>query len=134
MLLRVPLILLALIAYNVVVSATGYTLDQSLGSLSMISGAIWSFTVSDALLVFTLLLLFVEVIKATRTDTSSIVDHALSTVVFILCLVEFLLVDEAATSTFLLITLMALIDVVAGYSITIRAARRDFAVGPHADF
>ena len=37
-----------------------------------------------------------------------------------------------ATSLFFFITLIALIDVIAGFSVTIRAARRDFAVGPQS--
>ncbi|MCG8561936.1 MAG: hypothetical protein MI824_19235, partial [Hyphomicrobiales bacterium] len=58
--------------------------------------------------------------------------HALSTVVFIICIIEFLVVPEAATSLFFFITIIALIDVIAGFSVTIRAARRDFAMGPGA--
>ena len=49
-------------------------------------------------------------------------------VLFIVCIVELLLVPEAATSTFFLLTLIALIDVVAGYSVTIRGALRDLSV------
>ena len=37
--------------------------------------------------------------------------------------------DFAGTATFFLLTLMALIDVVAGFSISLFAARRDFSVG-----
>ncbi len=130
MLSSFPLLVLALIAYNAVVFFTGPSLDTELFSLLMVSGAPWSFTMHHLIVTFALLLLFVEILKSTRTGPSSIADHMLSTVVFIICLVEFLLVPEAATSTFFLIMLMALIDVVAGYSITIRSARRDFTVGP----
>lgn len=130
MLSSFPLLVLALIAYNAVVFFTGPSLDTELFSLLMVSGAPWSFTMHHLIVTFALLLLFVEILKSTRTGPYSIADHMLSTVVFIICLVEFLLVPEAATSTFFLIMLMALIDVVAGYSITIRSARRDFTVGP----
>ena len=58
-------------------------------------------------------------------------EHILSTLVFVVCIVEFLLVDKAATSTFFLMTVISFVDVVAGFSITIRAARRDFSVGSH---
>lgn len=130
MLLNFPLLALAFVAYNVNVFFTGYPLDSELFGLHIVSGARWSFTAGDLLVAGSLLLLFVEILKSTRTGASSIVDHMLSTLVFIACLIEFLLVPEAATSTFFMIMLMALIDVVAGYSVTIRSARRDFSVGP----
>ncbi|HKJ61099.1 MAG TPA: hypothetical protein VKA94_03765 [Hyphomicrobiales bacterium] len=103
--------------------------DLQLFSIGMISDASWTLTLGDLVIVITLILLFVELIKATRTGGSSIVDHALSTILFVLCLVEFLLVPEAATSVFFFIMIVTLIDVVAGFSITIRAARRDFGFG-----
>ncbi len=103
--------------------------DLQLFSIGMISNASWTLTLGDLVIVITLILLFVELIKATRTGGSSIVDHALSTILFVLCLVEFLLVPEAATSVFFFIMIVTLIDVVAGFSITIRAARRDFGFG-----
>ena len=53
----------------------------------------------------------------------------LSTFVFIACLVEFIVVRQASTSTFFIIMVIAFIDVVAGYSVSIRSARRDLSVG-----
>ena len=50
-------------------------------------------------------------------------------VVFIAVLVEFLMVKQAATSTFFLILVACLIDVIAGYTIGIRVARRDLSIG-----
>ena len=79
------------------------------------------------------MLLFVELIKSTRTGGSSIVDHALSMVLFMICLVEFLTVRQAGTSEFFFILVVTLIDVVAGFSITIRGARRDFGLGGVGD-
>lgn len=134
MLLKFPLLVFIVIAYNALVFASGSALQDQLFSLGMISGGVWIFTVADAVLCAALLLLFVELLKATRTDSSSIIDHALSTLVFVGCLIEFIVVGKAATSTFFFITLICLIDVVAGYSITIRAARRDFAMGGRGDY
>jgi hypothetical protein len=45
------------------------------------------------------------------------------------CIVEFLVVDAAATSAFFFIMVGSLIDVVAGFTIGIRVARRDLAIG-----
>jgi hypothetical protein len=70
-------------------------------------------------------LLFVEVLKSTRSNNASVVDHLLSTGVFIVFLVEFLLVPSAATSVFFILMLLALLDVLAGFSVSIRSAGRD---------
>ncbi len=130
MILSLPWIVLSLIAYNVIVFATNMPFDTVIFQVPMISKEVWSFELGDALLTLTLILLFVEILKATRTGGNSLVDHGLSIVVFIVCIIEFLTIPEAAKSLFFFITIIALIDVVAGFSVTIRAARRDFGVGP----
>ncbi|MDP2620884.1 MAG: hypothetical protein Q8P46_12040 [Hyphomicrobiales bacterium] len=128
MLLGIPLLVLPLIAYNVLTFVTEIVWSREVIGVNMVSGARWVLTVEDLFITVALLLLFVEILKATRTGFGSVFDHAMSTLVFIVCLVEFLVVPQAATSVYFLMTAIALIDVVAGYSVTIRAARRDFAV------
>lgn len=132
MFLSLPYLLLSVIAYNAIVFMTGTPFDTTVFQLPMISGVIWTFTLADMLITGTLFLLFIEILKATRTSGNSLIDHALSTIVFILCIIEFLVVPEAATSLFFFIMLITLIDVIAGFSVTIRAARRDFAVGSNS--
>lgn len=132
MILSVPFLVFSLIAYNAIVFMTGTPFETVAFEVPMLSGAIWTFTLGDMLVAGTLFLLFVEILKATRTSGNSLVDHALSTIVFIVCLIEFLVVPEAGTSLFFFITLITLIDVIAGFSVTIRAARRDFGVGPQS--
>jgi hypothetical protein len=97
-------------------------------SVNMVSGASFVLGLGDLLVCFALIMLFLEVLKATRTGAGSVVDHLLSTAVFVAALVEFLLVGFASTATFFLLMMVALIDVIAGFSITIRAARRDVAL------
>jgi len=127
----VPLMILPLIGYNVLVFLFGGVDWQSpMFSITMASGAVWTMTSSDIFLLVALFFLFIEILKSTHTGAGSIVDHILSTLVFIGCVVEFLLVAQAATSTFFMMTAIAFVDVVAGFSITIRGARRDFSVGP----
>ena len=130
MILSLPHLILSVIAYNTIVFMTGTPFETTVIDVPMLSGATWIFTLGDLMVAGTLFLLFIEILKATRTSGNSLVDHALSTIVFIICLIEFLVVPEAATSLFFFITLITLIDVIAGFSVTIRAARRDFAVGP----
>lgn len=132
MILSLPFLILSLIAYNAIVFMTGTPFDTIIFQVPMMSGAMWTFTLGDLIVAGTLFLLFIEILKATRTSGNSLVDHALSTIVFIICIIEFLVVPEAATSLFFFITIITLIDVIAGFSVTIRAARRDFAVGPQS--
>ena len=75
-----------------------------------------------------LIALFLEMLKAARPGRAAIIDHILSVATFVVALVCFLLVDHAGTATFFILTLMTLIDVIAGFAISLFAARRDFAV------
>ncbi len=137
MLLSLPWILVSFIFYNVVAfsetlsgagNEVGEIFESELFTLNLLSGQPWQFTLGDLVLVTALIALFVEILKATQTRSLAILDHGLSVVVFIICLLEFLMVKEAGTSLFFFITLLALIDVVAGFSVGIRAARRDFNI------
>jgi hypothetical protein len=67
-------------------------------------------------------------VKATRTGRGEILNHAFSTLTFVAALVEFLLLKGFATTAFFLLAAMCLFDVVAGYTISIVSARRDFSV------
>ena len=134
MLTNIPLMALALIIYNGIVFGLGggdaSTLWQDeLFSLNMVSGAVWVFTFGDLMVTIGLVLLFIEILKATRIGKLSIVDHLLSTLVLIAFLVEFLLVQAASTSVFFALMLMTLIDVTAGFSVSIRSATRDVSLG-----
>ena len=86
-------------------------------------------TWGDLLILLTMGLLFVELMKATYTSSASLLDHGLSMLVFVACLIEFLLVKTAGTSVFFFIVVATLIDVMAGYTIGIRVARRDLSIG-----
>ena len=133
----IPLLVLSFVVYNLVVLTGAWsspipadeTLRNPLFQIPMLRGAVWVFSKGDLIILLTMVLLFGELIKATYTASSSLLDHGLSMVVFIACLIEFLLVPQAATSVFFFILMATLIDVVAGFSIGIRTARRDFNIG-----
>ena len=133
MLTNVPLLIVPFIVFNVV--GFGLIGDGSVDpwlaqvlSLTMISGAIWTMTLGDLMITLGLFLLFFEIIKATRVGASSIIDHLLSTFVLIAYLVEFLVAPFAAHAVFFILMMIALVDVVAGFSISIRSATRDVSV------
>ena len=130
----IPLIIIPFIIYNVIALLGGDVpadeiFRKPLFNLPMLSGARWTFSWSDLLILLTMLLLFAELIKSTYTASSSLIDHGLSMLVFIACIVEFLVVPQAATSVFFFIMTATLVDVVAGFMIGIRTARRDLNIG-----
>jgi len=105
-------------------------LGQKFFSVPMIAGGVeWVMTKGDGLLMLSIAVLFMEILKSTSTGTATIMNHAFSMILFIVCLMAFLLHPNFATSVFFIITIMALLDVLAGVVVTIISARRDFAVG-----
>ncbi len=136
----IPLMLLVLIAYFVVALAAGeptedlkdpvlYVLTDPWFSILLPSGGNWTFTLEHLFIGVALFFLFFELIKATSIGGAAIAEMAISTIVFILFLVFFLTVKSAATSLFFILMMISFIDVLAGYIIGIKVARRDFAVG-----
>ena len=129
----VPLLILPFLLFNAVLAGLfgggPDVLAQPFFSVAMISGGTWRMSTGDMLLLLGLVLLFFEILKSTRTSRVSVIDHVLSTGVFILYLVEFLLVAGAAHAVFFLLMVMTLIDVLAGFSVSIRSAGRDVNFG-----
>ncbi|WP_234050894.1 MULTISPECIES: hypothetical protein [unclassified Xanthobacter] len=133
MLTPVPLLIIPLALFNIVAFLTP-SLDWSspLALISMLSGAQWKITLAEAFIAVCLLFLFFEILKSTRISSRSLVDHMLSILLFVVSLAEFLLVPQAGKSVFALLLCVMLLDVVAGFSVSIRVAQRDFAVRPDA--
>ncbi len=129
-----PLLALPVLVYNLVAltlaggfgsHAASGRFTEPLFTVSMTSGSPWPVSLSDLLLAGALVVLFIELLKSTTSRRIAIINHSLSMILFIVCLIEFLLAPAFATSTFFLMTLMVLLDVLAGFIVTIVAARRD---------
>ena len=134
MLAALPLLALPVLLYNLVALtlAGGFRgagaadrLSARLFAIPMASHAAWAVSLGDLLLAGSLVVLFVELLKSTTSRQVAIVNHSLTMVLFIGCLVEFLLFPAFATSTFFLLSLMVLLDVLAGFIVTIVASRRE---------
>ena len=123
-----PLLILVVAAYNAIVFFTQLTPASALFSIALPSKDALGITLGGLLVVLGLLLLYVEIVKATRTSGAAVVDHVLSMAVFVVALLEMILMKGFGTLTFFLITLMTFIDVIAGFTVTIQGARRDFGV------
>ncbi len=120
-----PLLLIPFAIYNMIAFLTpGVSWTTPVATFHMVSGQDWVLTWEDLLLAFTILLLAVEILKSTRMGMRSIVDHVLAMALFIGMLVEFLLVRQAGTSTFFLLTMIGLVDVLVGFIVSIRSSQR----------
>ena len=126
---QIPLLVIPFILYNLgligILGAAGDPWQEEIFSIAMISGGVWTMTLGDLVILMGLALLFVEIVKSTGTSNASIVDHLLSTLLFVAFLVEFLLVPGAEKSVFFTLMVISLVDVMAGFSVSIRAAGRD---------
>ena len=132
-----PLLALPVLFYNLFAllaggglrsGATGQRFAAEILNIPMASHGVWSVSLSDLFLAGSLVVLFVELLKSTTSRQAAIINHSLSMVLFIVCLVEFLLFPAFATSTFFLLTLMVLLDVLAGFIVTIVASKREIDV------
>ena len=124
-----PLLIIPFAIYNMIaflLPGIGWT--EKMLSIHMMLGADWTLTPGELLVGCSIIILFFEMLKATRLSTRTIIDHGLSTVIFIGMMVEFLLVKQAATGTFFLLLVISFVDVVGGFTITIGTAQRDVTI------
>lgn len=121
-LLAFPLVVFILFALAL---GTGWT-SSTFFEVNMFSGVRWTVSSGDVFVFLTLLVLFVEIVKSVNTGATEILNHGLSMLVAVACTILFVTTSAFTNSTFFLLTSMSFIDVVAGFVITIVAARRDF--------
>ena len=124
-----PLLVIPFAIYNMIAFLTpGVNWTDTITTVNLTSGATWSVTAEDMLIGLAIILLPLEILKATRIGVRSVVDHVLSMVLFVVMLIEFLLVRQAGTSTFFLLMMVSVVDVIAGFIVTLRTAQRDLTV------
>jgi hypothetical protein len=123
-----PFLGIAVIVYLVGVMALQAPLAQDVLVMALPSGAVLRVTFGDLVLLLGLILFFVELLLSTRPTQGALINHGLSMALFVGCGLLFLLVSACGTATFLLLTVLTLIDVISGYSISIITARRDLTL------
>ena len=124
-----PLLVVPFAIYNMIAFLTpGMSWTDTVATIHLVSGKDWTVTPEEILLAFSVILLGVEIVKATRMGIRGLLDHVLSMVLFIAMLVEFLLVARAGTSTFFILMVISMVDVLAGFIITARTAQRDIQI------
>ena len=124
-----PLLVIPFAIYNMIAFLTpGVNWTDAITGVELMSGATWTVTAEDLLIGLAIVLLPLEILKAARIGTRSIIDHVLSMLLFVVMLVEFLMVKQAGTSTFFLLMMISVVDVLGGFIVTVRTAQRDMTV------
>jgi len=130
MLNAIPLLILPVLIYvGVAMFGGAAAFDRQLFAMTLPSGAAFALTTGTAIIALAVVTLLIEVLKSTNVKSSnSIIDHGLSTGLLIVAILLFVLMPAAGTSTFFILILLAFIDVIAGFSVSIKTAQRDFSV------
>jgi hypothetical protein len=124
-----PLLVIPFAIYNIIAFLTpSVSWTAPVTTIRMMSGQDWVLTWEDLLIALAILLLAVEIMRATRMGMRTIVNHILGMALFIVMLIEFLLVREAGRSTFFLLTMIALVAVLAGFIVSIRSSQRQVEI------
>jgi hypothetical protein len=120
-----PLLLIPFAVYNMIAFIVPMDWGTRLYTFPLKSGVEWTPTLADAFIVFSLLMLMFEFIKATNYG-KSIVEHFLSIVLAGGAAAEFVMVDKAGTSVFVLFVAICFVDLFAGFAASLRRARRAY--------
>ncbi len=125
----VPLLFFIVLLYNILAFGFGMNMSAAWLSFTLPSDAEAVLSGADIMATIGLFFLYFEIFKATRSTIASVLDHGLSMIVFIICLLEFILVPAMGSAGFFLITVMSFVDVVAGFTVSVSTARRDVRFG-----
>ena len=91
-----PFLALVVLAYNVLLVFGGASPGAVAGEVRLPSGALWNITTADVLMIVAFALLAVEVVSVgSRSRRVARINHALSIVVLLVCVAEFVLVRPA---------------------------------------
>src|ERR1700712_5763541 len=113
-----PLLLIPLAICNIIVFLMpGVSFVTPLVTVPLMSGTEWPVTLSDVLITLGILLLLFEVIKGARPGAKYFTDHLLSLIVFGAAAAEFVLWSKFGTSTYFLLTALALVDFLSGLAL-----------------
>src|SRR3954452_19135038 len=116
-----PLLLIPLAICNIIgFLMPGLSFSAALFTVPLMSHVAWAVTLSDLLIGLGILMLLLEVIKGARPGAKYFMDHLLSLVVFGAAAAEFLLLPQFGTSTYFLLTALALVDFLSGLALRTR--------------
>jgi hypothetical protein len=126
-----PFTIFPLLAYNALVflvpdRVPDWSTEQF--SVGLFSAETLTLTAGDILILFGLLFLLFEMMRAASVRRGAVVNNLASVIVLVVYVAELLVVPEAATATFAVLTAIAAVDVLAGIYVSARSAARDVSI------
>jgi len=119
-----PLLLIPLAVVNIIAFLMPtLSLGAPIYAVPLTSGVSWTITLSDALLAFSILLMFFEAAKTVRPNGKYLTDHLLSFLVFGGATAEFVMLPQFGNSTFFLLTVLTFVDFISGITLRLRLRR-----------
>lgn len=124
----IPFLAFPALAYGAVAAMSGANtatlLAREIFSVSLASGDKVVVSGGALVVVVALFCFFAEIVRSAVPSKRALADNMLSAIVFIPCLVLFLLVQGFGTVEFFLVTLMMLLDFIADASLMVFTSRR----------
>jgi hypothetical protein len=127
-LIAFPLLLVPFVLYNMVAFLFDLPFGTVLFSFSLLSGGSLAINIGDALVILGALLLYLEILKATRLAGKAVMDHLLSVMLLAAMVFELVSAQRAATSTFLVLLVLSFVDVISGLSLAVPDTPRNIAL------
>lgn len=123
-----PLLIIPFAIYNILAFILNSSFSTPFVTVTLLSHAELAIASGELIVALGILLLYVEIMKSTRITTRAILDHVLSLLLFLAMAFEFAVVPRAGSATFALLLVLSFVDVIGGFSITIKTAQRGVTV------
>jgi hypothetical protein len=127
-LISFPLLLIPFALYNMIAFLLNMPFTETVFTLPLAGNRRMPVNIGDLLLAFSMLLLYLEVLKAARLRAKAGMDHALAFILLAAMTSELVLVPAAATSTLLLMAALSFVDLITGLSLRSRSGMRDIVL------
>ena len=132
-LLVLPALLYAAVALTMDPATVRDSLNEVFFNTYLPSGALFAVTRGQGVVMLAAGMLFLEIIKSTSVSRWALFENGLAFVAFTIAFIFFLLNAAFGTIEFALITVMMLVDFMAGFIVMTVSARRDVSfAGDHA--
>jgi len=128
----IPLLSIQLIAYNLFMKSKNdafiWFLNTIVSRIKLPNGQLVELTAKDWFIISGILFLFIEICKSTGVTNISIMEHIFSIFILFIYVFQFFSYEYTATSAFLILMILATLDVLCGLVVSITAARKDISM------
>jgi hypothetical protein len=123
-LIAFPLLLIPFALYNMIAFLLNMPFTDTVFAIPLMREERLPVTTGDLLVIFGMLLIYIEVLKAARFASKSAMDYLLAFLLFAAMAAELFMVPQVATPTLLMLTVLAFVDLVSGLSLVGRGKPR----------